>query len=112
MPALVIALIIIFRALWTSLQDPKFRGLFLTFTILVLVGGLFYHNVEGWSLLDSVYFCVATLATVGYGDFAPTTSLGKIFTVFYIIFGIGIFIAFVNTIFADLAKRRADKGRN
>ena len=58
-----------------------------------------YHYLEGWSYIDSLYFSVVTLTTVGYGDFTPQTDAGKLFTVFYIIIGIGIIFAFVNTVF-------------
>ena len=29
---------------------------------------------EGWNYLDSVYFCVTSLAKIGFGDFVPGTS--------------------------------------
>jgi hypothetical protein len=51
-----------------------------------------------WSLLDSTYLAVVTIATSGYGDFAPQTSVGKIFTICYIFCGIGIFVAAVTAI--------------
>jgi len=48
----------------------------------------FYHLSEWWSWIDSFYFSVTTLATVGYGDLAPTKDSSKLFTVFFIIFGV------------------------
>lgn len=57
---------------------------------MLVVGAVFYHFVEGWNMLDSVYFCVITLATIGYGDYAPKTDLGKLFTIFYAFAGIGV----------------------
>lgn len=67
--------------------------------VLVLVGGaLFYSRVEGWSFLDSLYFSVITLATVGYGDFAPRTDAGKIFTMVYVFIGIGLFVGVATAI--------------
>ena len=62
--------------------------------------------LEGWSLLDSLYFSVVTLATVGFGDLTPTTDLAKLFTVGYITVGIGIVAAFAS----ELTKfRRAER---
>lgn len=92
-----------------SIKDLKFRGLFIFITGLVFLGAVFYHRVEGWSFLDAVYFCVATLATVGYGDFVPETAEGKIFTIFYIVFGIGAFLVFIDSIVASLQQKREEK---
>jgi hypothetical protein len=63
--------------------------------------------VEGWSLLDSAYFAIVTIATVGYGDLTPHTTLGKIFTIGYIFSGIGIFVAAVTAL--AQAMLRADR---
>ncbi len=68
--------------------SPK-KILFVLLTVL-MIGAVFYHIVEDLSWLDSIYFCVVTLATVGYGDITPQTDVGKIFTIFYILIGVGI----------------------
>ena len=78
-------------------------------TLLVLtlaIGSVFYTLVEGWSLLDAVYFCIVTLATIGYGDFAPKTAAGKLFTIAYIIVGIGLLAIFAKRIAERLVDRR------
>jgi hypothetical protein len=46
--------------------------------------------MEHWSLLDSVYFCVTTVATVGYGDLTPTRDASKLFTSFFAVLGVVI----------------------
>ena len=67
----------------------------ITLFIILLVGGSYiYSNIEGWRYLDSVYFTVATVTTVGYGDIVPQTDTGKIFTIFFSFLGIGMALYF------------------
>lgn len=81
-----------------GLKDPEFRGLLMLVAIILVFGTVFYHRIEQWSWLNSLYFSVITLSTVGYGDLAPTTDIGKIFTIIYIFAGIGIILAFVSSV--------------
>jgi voltage-gated potassium channel len=68
-------------------------------------GTIVYHLVEHWSWINSYYFSVVTLSTVGYGDFVPTTPFGKLFTTFYIFVGVGIITTFITA----TMRRRSDK---
>ena len=72
----------------------KFTFAIMVFLFLLLGGSYIYSSVEGWSYLDSVYFSVATVTTVGYGDFVPQTDAGKIFTIFFSFAGIGMALYF------------------
>ena len=87
-----------FRTIWQSLKDPKFQALFFLVVVTLVAGTLFYRQAEGWSLLDSLYFSVITLTTVGYGDLSPSTASAKVFTIFYIFVGVGIVLGFVNVV--------------
>jgi voltage-gated potassium channel len=86
------------RALWFALKDPEFQVLFFLVIVTLTSGALFYSSVEGWSLLDSLYFSVITLTTVGYGDFSHSTTTGKIFTMIYVFVGISLILGFLNAI--------------
>lgn len=98
-----------FRNLRQSLRDPEFQSI-AGMTLLTLLGGtVFYHEVEGWGWIDSLYFSVVTLATVGYGDLTPETSPGKLFTIVYIFVGLGIITTFVSKLLALHRERRTHR---
>ena len=88
--ALLLLFVSMGRLYRKMIQQPETRALLISAVLIVVVGVVFYTRVEQWSVLDAIYFCVVTLGTVGYGDITPTTDLGKIFTIFYIIFGLAV----------------------
>ena len=96
--------------LW--IRDPDFRSLVILVFLTLLIGTIFYSYQEGWGLIDAFYFSVTTLTTVGFGDPAPTTPIGKLFTVGYIFSGLGLIAAFINAIAAENLSRRARGQRN
>lgn len=59
--------------------------------MVFLFGGAFvYTTMEPWSYRESIYFCFVTLSTVGFGDYLPSSPESKIFTIFYMLFGLGV----------------------
>lgn len=75
--------------------------------VTVLAGGaIFFHYTEKLNWVDAFYFCTITLTTIGYGDITPTTNLGKIFTSFYAILGIGIIGTFANLLLKRSVTKR------
>jgi voltage-gated potassium channel len=95
------------RDAWKS--DQAFRVLLALVVSLLVSGTTFFTLVEGWSVLDSFYFSVTTLTTVGFGDPAPTTALGKIFTILYIFVGLGVIGGFINVLAKHTSPDRGDE---
>ena len=112
-PRLLAGLALPLRALSAMLRDREERGPALLVASLLVVGTAFYAIVEGWSVVDAVYFCTMSLATVGYGDVVPETAAAKLFTVVYVLAGIGIvsfFTALTAKTLALQAERRRARG--
>ena len=63
---------------------------------LILAGTIAYRLLEDWSWVDSLYFCVVAVTTVGFGDLAPTSDGSKLFTVLYVLSGISIISLWLN----------------
>lgn len=54
------------------------------------IGGVGFHLLEGWSILDSLYVAAQTVTTVGYGDLTPATRAGRIFATLFMCGGVGV----------------------
>eukprot|EP00929_Paragymnodinium_shiwhaense_P027066 TRINITY_DN15973_c0_g1_i1.p1 TRINITY_DN15973_c0_g1~~TRINITY_DN15973_c0_g1_i1.p1 ORF type:complete len:291 (-),score=75.34 TRINITY_DN15973_c0_g1_i1:250-1122(-) len=58
--------------------------------VLLFGGAAVYAWLEPWTYLQCIYFCFVTLSTVGFGDFLPSTAGSQAFSIFYMIFGLGV----------------------
>jgi|TARA_Y200000002_G_scaffold273617_1_gene227952 voltage-gated potassium channel len=95
----------IFTSIISFLKDKSYRNLLFTTNFFIALGTVVYHYIEGWSWLDSLYFSVITLTTIGYGDFSPQTDLGKIFTLLYIVVGVALILGFFNSLMLHFNKK-------
>jgi voltage-gated potassium channel len=78
-----------------------FKKLYIAITLVILVvsvGVCGFYFLEGYSLLDSFFMTIITIATVGYKEVHELDATGKIFTSFLIIFSIGTFAYAISVI--------------
>src|SRR6476619_27244 len=78
--------------------DRRTRPIMIYAVSMIGVGAALYHWLEGWSWLDSVYFVVITVTTIGYGDFTPSLPITKILTIFFAINGVIILLLLFDAI--------------
>ena len=83
--------------------------------LVMILGGLILRTLETGDIAEGeapFWWAIVTMTTVGYGDYAPSTSEGRIFAVLVMFAGISLtamFTAVISSIF--VAKRiRKDKG--
>ena len=94
----------------------KIFYLLVTAGIVVIAGTLIMYNLEKGAensqmttLLDALWWCVATVTTVGYGDVVPVTSLGRIVALVYMFFGITLITTLLAVISNTFYKKRFEK---
>lgn len=86
-----------------------------TFILLYIAGMGIYHFENAAqpdryrSMFDGLWWAVATLTTVGYGDVYPITVGGKIFTFVILILGLGIIAVPTGMVASALAKARKEE---
>lgn len=109
MISLLLTLQRLLKGLWRAFKLKNFQAIFVLVLIMLFSGTLFYVKQEGLSIIDALYFCVTTLSTVGNSSFEPQTTMGKVFTMAYIIVGTGLFLGMVGHIAYSLIKVPEDK---
>lgn len=92
-----------------TMLDPEFRPFFALVVGLLSIGTVVYSILEDWSLLNSLYFSVVTLSTIGYGDLAPTNNAAKVFTIIYIFVGVGTLGVFISAVSRASLRRSQER---
>ena len=103
-------------AIWQGIKtDIQFRVLVHLLATLLIGATVFYWRMEGWSIIDSLYFSVMTMSTIGYGDFVPSSDGAKLFTIIFAMLSIGVFVAVVTKLVKIIIEQKihtADKLKN
>ena len=87
------------EAILVAVKDKVFISLLTTLLLINLSGVLFYTKLEGWSYLHAIYFSWVSLipSSIDIG-YRPETPLGKVFTMMYLVVGVGVMVALIAVI--------------
>ena len=96
------------RAVTAVWRDPETKALPVVAGALVITGTIVYWRFEDWTIIQALYFSVVTLTTVGYGDLHPTHPGTQIFTIIYILTGLGVFVALLAALAQQYIKQKAE----
>ena len=75
-----------------------------TFALGARTGATPDECTEPWTWVDALYFSMATMSTVGYGDFSPGSDASQGFTLGFIFIGIGVVFASIANLMSDTTK--------
>jgi len=90
------------------LDEHIYRILAAAAVILMLAATVAYRLLEDWSWVDSLYFSVVAVTTVGFGDLTPSTEASKLFTVAYVLVGISIITTYLHARMNRNVNKRAE----
>ena len=90
------------------MRDPTTRALPLVAGALLVTGTIFYWRAEDWTVIEALYFSVVTLTTIGYGDLHPTSAGTQVFTIVYILIGLGVFVALLTSVAQKYIEQKSE----
>ena len=88
------------RLLHIDPYGPWRRVIFggLSFIALLAFGTTGYILIEGWSFQDALYMTITTTTTVGFREVHSLSGNGQLFTIFVILFGVGVALYILTTV--------------
>eukprot|EP01064_Diplonema_japonicum_P035077 TRINITY_DN748_c0_g1_i1.p1 TRINITY_DN748_c0_g1~~TRINITY_DN748_c0_g1_i1.p1 ORF type:complete len:413 (+),score=13.14 TRINITY_DN748_c0_g1_i1:55-1293(+) len=66
--------------------------------VWVFIWAFAFSAIEGWEYRESLWFCVVTMSTIGFGDFTPSLKLSRALSFVFIIPGLGLSAACLGAI--------------
>lgn len=87
-------------------MKSKLKFSILVLASIIIAGTIGFHLIEEKSLINSFYWTVITITTVGYGDITPETELGRIFSVFLITTGVGTILYILTAVGRNIMEGR------
>lgn len=105
--------------LTNALKNSKAKILVFLFAVFIIcvIAGTLMHLIEGEAggfdnIPLSIYWCIVTLTTVGFGDIAPITPLGRLIASILMITGYGIIAVPTGIVSAEYSKEEKNIPKN
>lgn len=74
------------------------RIVLLALVVVILIGTVGFHLIEGWPWFDGLYMVITTLTTIGYQEVHPLSHAGRIFNIFVILAGVSLVLVTVGAL--------------
>lgn len=75
--------------------------------IIYIISVPFFMYLEGFTLVDGIYFVTVSITSAGYGDIVPKTTIGRLYASLLLLVGVSIFFYHV-THFGQFKEKAID----
>jgi len=90
---------------WRGLLVKTLKSVIPSMSLMIL-GGSVMGRLEGWNWMTSIYYSMITAFTLGYGDYAPSTQMGRLWALFLIPVGVATAGELLGNVANILVERR------
>lgn len=91
--------------------DGKLQTTLLATAVIVVFFGVLVSGIDPAikTFWDGIWWAVATVSTVGYGDVVPSSNLGRLIGIGLIVLGLGVFVVITANFLALTLRKEAEK---
>ncbi|KAJ9451775.1 hypothetical protein DIPPA_55566 [Diplonema papillatum] len=89
-----------------KVKSSRILSIFTACVLWAVLWAFAFSAIEGWTYRESLWFCVVTMSTIGFGDFSPGSKLGRGLAFLFIIPGLGLSAACLGGIWDVFEVRR------
>jgi len=78
------------------------------FWLLIILGAMVVGTIQGWTFIESLYFSVVSLTTVGFGDFYPSKPASTWFCILWLpfsVFFVSLYLGSVASFYISMSDR-------
>lgn len=82
------------------------------FLFLILLGATVVGSIEGWNMMESIYFASVSMSTVGYGDYYPEKLASSWFCILWLPFSVGFLSLYLGSVanwYIDVSERNVKR---
>jgi voltage-gated potassium channel Kch len=90
----------------STAPDLKLRVIVVSLVLLIALGTVLFKFLEPFTWIQSFYFTVSTMTTVGFGDLVPSSDSTRLVAALYMLLSVSLYVSFITFLGSHLLELR------